>query len=95
MDEIAKDTENNVAGNKSVTDLADRLTRTNNVIIHKITKDTNKSKAENQKDDLDQILQLCQSVTEQTYDTNDITIKRLARNRKSSQEQIQRQQDPH
>ena len=47
VDEIAKDTENNVAGNKSVTDLANRLTRENNVIIHKITEDTNKSKAEN------------------------------------------------
>ena len=79
VDEIAKDTENNVAGNKSVTDLADRLTRANNVIIHRITEDTNKSKAENQKDALDRILQLCQLVTEQTYDTNDITIKRLGK----------------
>ena len=56
VDEIAKDTENNVAGNKSVTDLADRLTRANNVITHKITEATNKAKAENQKDDLDQII---------------------------------------
>ena len=79
VDEIAKDTENNVAGNKSVTDLADRLTRANNVIIHKMTEDTNKSKAEKQRDDLDRILQLCQLVTEQPYDTNDITIKRIGK----------------
>ena len=44
VDEIAKDTENNVAGNKSVTDLADRLTRANNVIIHKMTEDKIKSR---------------------------------------------------
>ena len=55
VDKIAKDTYNNVAGNKSVTDLADRLTRAINVIIHKFSEDTNKSKAENQIDDLDRI----------------------------------------
>ena len=49
------------------------------MIIHKITDDTKKSKAENQRDDLDRILHLCKLVTEQTYDTNDITIKRLGK----------------
>ena len=71
MNEIAKDTENNVAANKSV--------ECKKRDIHRITKDTNKSKAGNRKEDMDRILQLCKLVTEQTYDTNDITIKRLGK----------------